>query len=799
MVIRDSHIIVVGMLGLTALIGGTLYWRWDADGPGTHGGGADLNRKVAAPMAAPDDQLPAAQRRRERATISGRVSDGDGAPLAGATVCATASSTLLGEADTRWPRCVDTGADGRYLIADLFGVQHRVSAGAAGHLPADYGSTPANAARRSVALRPGSAAQDVDVRLVRGGVEVRGRVMDLWGQPIAGARVVGGEADGDPPRVWGRAGADGGYALWVRPGAVTVQAHAPGMASGSVTGPSEGSSFPVYLAPQSTLRGRVLAVDGTPVEGVWVRASATGGATRTDAAGHYTIEALAPGVYTPWAESDDRFGMASEQVALGLGESSRLLVITARPAVFVAGRIVRGGAPCEAGTLRLREAASGREVRDDSGIDGAVHVRGLLPGTYAVGVTCDGLAEVGHPPLLVADKDVPGQTWDASADPGVGSAARPTAPPVRPRVRATNPAGVISGVVVDAAGLPLAGALVEARAEGAGVPASHDPPQFTDGGGGFTLGGLTGEAYTITVRPLGGGEARREHVKRGEAPVLTLVPGARVRGTVLTPGGGAPDSFTVEVIDPRSGLRRAENFIATAGAWGFDGLTAGSHEVRVRAREGAGVQTLTLAAGEKRDEFRVSLIGAATMRGTVVDLAGAPVPGLEVGLSSAKGAVWDMRDVTDAAGRFELTRVSTGPVFVTVGPPGGQASRYGQSRVAIDVPSDRPLVELPAIRVATRRIADGQARGDLGFTLAATVAGDDPLQAELEVATVRPTGAAARAGLLPRDRIVAVDEQDVRGTNRSLYATLTVVPAGTTVRLGLARGVTVAIQARVQR
>ena len=41
-----------------------------------------------------------------------------------------------------------------------------------------------------------------------------------------------------------------------------------------------------------------------------------------------------------------------------------------------------------------------------------------------------------------------------------------------------------------------------------------------------TLAGLAGEAYTITVLPLGGGEARREHVKRGEAPVLRLAAGA---------------------------------------------------------------------------------------------------------------------------------------------------------------------------------------------------------------------------------------------------------------------------------
>lgn len=950
--IRDSHIIVSGMLGLSTLVGMTMYLKWDADGPGTHGGGEDHNRKVGAPMAAPGEQpaLPDAQRRTARATISGRVSDRDGAPVVGATVCAAASSALLSESDTRWPRCADTGADGRYLLADLFGVQHRVSASAAGHLPADHVYMQGGARRRSVELRPGGAAQDVDVKLVRGGVEIHGLVMDLRGLPIADARVAGGGADSNRAIVWGRTGSDGRYALWVRPGTVTVWAHAPGTTIASITGPSEGRTFPLYLAPASTLRGRVIGGDGSPVEGVWVRASATGGATRTDAAGHFTLDALAPGVYTPWAESDGWFGMAAEQVKLGLGETSRLVVIAGRPAVFLEGRIVHGGGPCEDGTLSLREAASGREIHDDTAIDGMVHVRGLLPGTYAVGVTCRGaIEEDRHPPLVVGKKDVLDRTWevrdgrtiagrvlDAGGDPvaGVTLAARPidgsaslsaavsdaegrfmlrglvagplqvvpvlhgrrtmpdapvavtlgtsdladlrvvlvatgevrgtlldprrrpivgaeltlrtawgeqrtssgddggfhftraaagrsaigaslggvslrlrAQPQVQVRVGVTTsvalvsvaPTREISGVVIDAAGRPLAGVLVEAQAEDAAVTPGAGRPRLTDGAGRFTLDGLAGKAYTITAQPLGGGEVRREHVEPGAAPVLTLAPGASVRGSVLAPGGGAPDSFTVEVIDQRSGVRRAETFIATAGAWGFDGLAAGGHEVRVRGREGTGVQTLTLAAGETRDEVRVALVGAATMRGTVVDLAGTPVPALEVGLSSAKGVVWDMRAVTDAAGRFELTRVSTGPVFVTVGPPGGQTSPFGPSRVAIDVPIDQPIVELPAIRVARRRIADGQARGDLGFTIVASAAGDDPLQADLTVLTVRHNGAAAAAGLQPRDEIVAVDGQDVRGPNRSLYATLTVVPVGTTVRLGLARGVTLALTASKQR
>jgi hypothetical protein len=121
--------------------------------------------------------------------------------------------------------------------------------------------------------------------------------------------------------------------------------------------------------------------------------------------------------------------------------------------------------------------------------------------------------------------------------------------------------------------------------------------------------------------------------------------------------------------------------------------------------------------------------------------------------------------------------------------------------VAIEVPADQARVELPAIRVATRRIADGVARGDLGFTLfvgrssrrrsaAGRPQGPRPCD--------RP-GRRLRRGCGRSTRSSAVDDQDVRGANRSLYTTMTEVPAGTIVRLGLARGETVAITAGRRR
>jgi len=959
---RREHLgLVIAMFVLAGVVGAVMWFKWNADGPGTHGGGEDLAVKLEAPMAAPL-QAPESlseQRRRERATIAGVVRGPGGGPIAGATVCATASSSLLAASDTRWPICASTGPDGSYRLEDLFGVRQRVSASAADHLPGEHVHLQAGVRRRAIDLRPGGAARDIDVTLERGGVEIRGVVLDLRGEAIAGAWVASGEVEDGAPRAWGRSAADGQFVLWVRPGAVTVQAQAPGQVPGRARGVSEGQGFTVVLAPASLLRGKVLGADREPVEGAWVRAQRGGELTQTDAAGRFEFAALPPGVYKPEVETDDGFGMAAEQVALGLGEHSSQFTISLQAAVFVEGHILRaGGEPCDDGSLSLCELASGREVRDRCEASGLVHLRGLLPGTYSVAVTCKGaIAAERYPLLTVGERDILGQVWavangrsitgvvvDASglAAPGVRLVARaagttadpPTAvsdaagrfrlrglgigkyaivpvaqaqrtmpdaavhveigaaePPglrvvlaatgalrgslkdpkarpiagaelslrtawgeqqavtgedggfrfptaaagsstlgaslggaplalsVHPRVTiregrtaaielvSAAATGVITGVLRDADGRSVAGALVEARAESGGPVSAEGPlladlraPELTDAAGGFAVVGLpAGGRYTVVARPIGGGEGRRRGVKPGEALTLALGSRGRVTGTVVLPGGGVPGAFVIDLAAAETGQGRGAEFVGTAGAWAFGGLPHGSYELRVQAREGALTQALEFTAGQERSGLRLELVGATTLRGTVLDLEGRPVPGLEVASASVRGIATDTRIVSDDSGRFELSRVPVGLVWVTVGALGARPGPFGTARVAVEVPPDRRTIDLPPIRVARRRIAEGEARGDLGFTLVAGEPGVDAQLPPLRVATVRYGGPAAAAGLRVRDEIVAVDGEDVRGAQRSLYNTLVEVPAGVSLRLELGRGVTLEIVARRRR
>ena len=357
--------------------------------------------------------------------------------------------------------------------------------------------------------------------------------------------------------------------------------------------------------------------------------------------------------------------------------------------------------------------------------------------------------------------------------------------------------GVITGVLRDADGRSIAGALVEARAEtggpvGAAGLLRNDTraPQLTDVAGRFALAGLPAASYTVVARRIGGGEARRQHVRPGAAMTLALAPCGRVTGTVVLPGGGVPGAFVIEMVEVGTGRRRGDEFVGTAGAWALGGLPHGSYELRVQAREGALTQALEFTAGQERSGLRLELVGATTLRGTVLDLEGRPVPELEVASASVRGIASDTRIITDESGRFELSRVPVGLVWVTVGTPGARPGPYGTTRVGVEVPPDRRTIDVPPIRVARRRIGDGEGRGDLGFTLVGGKPGVDAQLAPLKVATVRHGGPAAAAGLQVRDEIVAVDGEDVRGAKRSLYDTLVEVPAGVSLRLELARGVT---------
>ncbi len=289
-----------------------------------------------------------------------------------------------------------------------------------------------------------------------------------------------------------------------------------------------------------------------------------------------------------------------------------------------------------------------------------------------------------------------------------------------------------------------------------------------------------------------------EHVEVGGDVVLTIAAASRLAGTVSFYGGGAPEEFSVTIGNRPKGFSRTDRFFRTRGAWGFGEVPPGDIEIQVSAMDGTKKLEITLGAGEQKADLHIELAAKATVRGTVIDLDGAPVVGVEVNITETSGfrfglTATDRRQVTDDTGRFEIAQASTGQVTVLVGRP--DDTTIPMTYLRMDIPGGAPVVDLPPLRVSRPRTKSGDVMGDLGYDLRQPTPGASPDQIHRVVALVRPSSPAAIAGLQVGDEIVAVDGTDVTGANAHLYRHLVTVSEGTIVRLGLARGPTIAITA----
>jgi protocatechuate 3,4-dioxygenase beta subunit len=369
----------------------------------------------------------------------------------------------------------------------------------------------------------------------------------------------------------------------------------------------------------------------------------------------------------------------------------------------------------------------------------------------------------------------------------------------------------IAGVVRDESGGPVADAFIEATLESDSATDSGGAarngrwaslwgtPNLSDQDGRFTLKDLSPGKHTLRAHRKGGGEAILEHVESGSDVVLTIAATGRMSGTVVLRGGGVPEDFTISLADEKTGFGRHDQFFRTNGAWSLAELPAGTFKVKVGTGGGSAEVEATMSAGQDITGLRIELTPKVTVRGTVVDLDGKPVPGLQVGVSDG-GAAYGAGDekklnITDDAGRYEVAQAPTGKVRVSVYPRNWYDGDYEYISVPMVIAAGEATVELAPIRVSKKRVKVGDVTGDLGFGLKFAEPGADPLLFRCMVAVVRPGGPAAAAGLAPGDEILTVDGQAVSGANAYMFSVLTEVTPGTVVTLGLARGASLQVTA----
>jgi protocatechuate 3,4-dioxygenase beta subunit len=143
------------------------------------GGGIQVTMPaVPSGTLAPRDVRP----RTGTSTIAGRVVDADsGQPVRRAVV--RINSPQLGPG-----RTVSTDADGRYRFATLPAGSYTVSASKSGYVNTTFGQPRPNGPGKPVQLVDGQETGGIDIRLPKGGV-IAGRVVDEYGDPVPDAMV----------------------------------------------------------------------------------------------------------------------------------------------------------------------------------------------------------------------------------------------------------------------------------------------------------------------------------------------------------------------------------------------------------------------------------------------------------------------------------------------------------------------------------------------------------------------------------------------------------------------------------
>ncbi len=540
-------------------------WLW-ASAPGFE----NEHRQVASPAAGESlriDFVLAGE-----CVVEGVVRKPDGTPLEGATTW----TNVGGEYQS-----VVTRADGSFRLGGFSPKEglfsQSVGAEAPGYLPVDR--TPIFVDRKC----------RLEVTMVAGAA-VRGVVVDGGGLPIDGVQVrIGSEFS--PVHVQAFTGRDGGFTVAAAPsGPQHLEAKKAGLVATSqaIEIPASGlDGLRIVMGAGHRAGGRVEDEFGKPVGGVWVSARHRGRyvdvRTKTAADGRFLLEALP-------AE-----GLEAEVYGSGYLRRTAPILAGREDAVIVmkkngklAGRVVDAATsePLTRFTVRIvgpdalpgdgfsggYSATWGEGGTLISAKDGVWRIDGedLAPGgVFGVEISAEGYAR-GTYGRLVAEID----------------------PEPKAHVMALKKASTVGGVVVTAAGSPVADAEVSAlsaadKARQQANPWSTPLKQgTTDAAGKFVIrdapGGMVFVRVAVGERPPF--DAGPFSVPEGGAVGdlrIVMPEGAVVQGLVVGPNGRPTAGATV-VLVPLSnepGMQQAEATADAEGRFAFRGLLAGSYFV----------------------------------------------------------------------------------------------------------------------------------------------------------------------------------------------------------------------------
>lgn len=246
---------------------------------------------------------------------------------------------------------------------------------------------------------------------------------------------------------------------------------------------------------------------------------------------------------------------------------------------------------------------------------------------------------------------------DASAS-GYASFEDVFAAPTKKAKLALRWEAIVTGRVVDRAGLGVAGARVvaEGLSEHTVRSAADGSFSFAGLGGGrwkfrASAPGLHGVLSSILVDPG----------QRTDGVVIVAAPGARVSATILSDDGSPCVDGSVRLTDPAS----ADSVWSATDARGavfFDAVSSGEWEVDVEC-EGAdpsGARPKVVVGASDVGGLVYTVRRGLAARGIVVDDKGAPVAGISLSATSDGSETRTVSATSGKDGRFALTGMSKG-------------------------------------------------------------------------------------------------------------------------------------------
>jgi len=407
--------------------------------------------------------------------------------------------------------------------------------------------------------------------------------------------------------------AAGGLALWW------------GVASGDDEERADMNAPPeVADAEPPDLRGTVADSNGTPVEKATV--VATSGEQRREAEtgsdGSFAFEDLPPRSYRIDVQADGFVAPGPRplrEVPVQVPEESKAdgpveLDLTVRRPATIEGRVVSGEEPVESARLSLYYlfAEGFRRGLDPFTLsnegttqaDGSFRLNGVAPGRLRI------IAETEpHPPRRSRELFVEaGETLD--------------------EVRIDlDPRGVLTGKVVGSEGDPVAATLT---VSGGRLPAPRETE--ADRRGNFRFTGLPAGTYELTAGAEGHHRRTYEDVEverdRATQRAVLLQRGRGLFGRVLGPEGDPVSGAYVRLQrDGETQWRRTRN----EGRFQWKGASEGNWSARAYSPKYATSQTTAAQVGRP---VELKLRPGGYLRGRIVDSAGSPVSGAEVGVAT---------------------------------------------------------------------------------------------------------------------------------------------------------------------